>query len=288
MKISYNGMWPGFDAKNNWFNAMFTEYFNEPIEFSSEHHGSDLILSSVFGPTVENHPARRIFYSGETRVNGSRSGDILLTFDNYTNEEKFFRLPIWYLYMNWWKGKDILGQDVVDLTHNVNFDELMNPSIKTIRDFESRNMFCSMVVTNPTDNRRRAFEALSNVERIDGYGMMFNNHYPYSKIDIIRNYKFNVCFENTVSKGYVTEKLFEAKIAGCIPIYWGDSYSAIDFNPQGFIDFTRMNSYDDLVSEVRAIYSSNDRMAEMVYEPVFNEVPSLAPLFDFFDRIGLK
>jgi len=34
-------------------------------------------------------------------------------------------------------------------------------------------------------------------------------------------YRYNVCPENSNAYGYVTEKLFDAIDAGCVPIYWG-------------------------------------------------------------------
>lgn len=43
-----------------------------------------------------------------------------------------------------------------------------------------------------------------------------------SKNRWLKNYKFNICFENGSSPGYITEKLFQAYAGGCIPIYWGD------------------------------------------------------------------
>jgi alpha(1,3/1,4) fucosyltransferase len=43
-----------------------------------------------------------------------------------------------------------------------------------------------------------------------------------SKIPIYQNYRFSLCFENTLnSPGYITEKIFDSFFAGCIPIYLG-------------------------------------------------------------------
>ena len=59
------------------------------------------------------------------------------------------------------------------------------------------------------------------------------------KLDIISDYKFNICFENTIHPGYYTEKLLHAKIAGCIPIYYSDEKMNIDFNEK-----CALNLYD--------------------------------------------
>ena len=45
---------------------------------------------------------------------------------------------------------------------------------------------------------------------------------PADKIDVIKNFRFNFCYENmTHIKGYITEKIFDSFAAGCVPIYWG-------------------------------------------------------------------
>jgi hypothetical protein len=43
-----------------------------------------------------------------------------------------------------------------------------------------------------------------------------------TKREFCRNYAFCICPENTFAPGYTTEKLMDALLAGCIPIYWGD------------------------------------------------------------------
>lgn len=45
----------------------------------------------------------------------------------------------------------------------------------------------------------------------------FNN----DKEAYLRTFKFNICAENDNTEHYVTEKIFDAFIAGCIPLYYG-------------------------------------------------------------------
>lgn len=45
---------------------------------------------------------------------------------------------------------------------------------------------------------------------------------PLEKFEVIKNYKFYYCYENTVGiNGYVTEKIFDCFYCGIVPIYWG-------------------------------------------------------------------
>ena len=52
----------------------------------------------------------------------------------------------------------------------------------------------------------------------------------------MNTFKFLICFENEQAYPYITEKLGNAWLAGCIPIYWGTSKVVEDFNPSTFIN----------------------------------------------------
>ena len=41
------------------------------------------------------------------------------------------------------------------------------------------------------------------------------------KRDVMRSYKFAIVYENAVFPGYLTEKIFDAFFAGCVPVYLG-------------------------------------------------------------------
>lgn len=67
-----------------------------------------------------------------------------------------------------------------------------------------------------------------------------------SKCEVLSRYEFSIVFENMIMEGYLTEKIFDAMRAGCIPIYLG----APDINkyiPSGcFIDYRNFKSIDEL------------------------------------------
>lgn len=42
-----------------------------------------------------------------------------------------------------------------------------------------------------------------------------------NKLAVLQYYKFNLCFENGIYPGYMTEKLVDALVGGCIPVYRG-------------------------------------------------------------------
>ncbi|MDR3169922.1 MAG: hypothetical protein LBU27_09650 [Candidatus Peribacteria bacterium] len=57
------------------------------------------------------------------------------------------------------------------------------------------------------------------------------------KISFLQQYRFNICPENTLEKGYVTEKLVDAIQGGCVPIYRGmlDEWDKQIFNKEAII-----------------------------------------------------
>ncbi len=66
------------------------------------------------------------------------------------------------------------------------------------------------------------------------------------KREVMSDFKFAICFENCAFPGYVTEKIFDCFLAGCIPVYFG-APDITDFVPkESFIDFRKFGSYAEL------------------------------------------
>jgi hypothetical protein len=75
-----------------------------------------------------------------------------------------------------------------------------------------------------------------------------------NKHQILKKYKFAICFENTIFPGYITEKLFDCLLCGTIPIYFGAS-DVEDYIPDDvYIDFRKFKHASDLdkyISEMK-------------------------------------
>jgi hypothetical protein len=77
------------------------------------------------------------------------------------------------------------------------------------------------------------------------------------KIPKLKYYKYNFCYENTYNiNGYITEKLFDCFLSGCIPIYLG-APNISDYIPENtYIDKRNFKNYDDLLSYLTNITHS--------------------------------
>lgn len=62
------------------------------------------------------------------------------------------------------------------------------------------------------------------------------------KAAILDRAEFVLCFENMVSAGYHTEKLFDALAAGAIPLYWGDPEITGVVPASAFVDYTSLRT----------------------------------------------
>lgn len=80
---------------------------------------------------------------------------------------------------------------------------------------------------NAHNNRHGFVGELMQCMKVDSYGKSHNNCRIRrdmgrgTKIAILSRYFFNFAFENTNSPDYVTEKVFDALVAGTVPVYMG-------------------------------------------------------------------
>ena len=88
-------------------------------------------------------------------------------------------------------------------------------------------------------------------------------------LEILKDYRFSICFEHKVRDGYHSEKLFHAKVAGTIPIYWGAPTVSQDFNPDCFINLNDFESIDAMVERIKEIDQNETLYKQYAQAPLF-------------------
>jgi hypothetical protein len=80
-----------------------------------------------------------------------------------------------------------------------------------------------------------------------------------------------ICFENESTDYYLTEKIGNAYLAGCIPIYWGMKNIENIINPKCFIHIKGEEDFEKALIIIKEL----DQNEEMYNEPLFiyNKVP---------------
>lgn len=168
------------------------------------------------------------------------------------------------------------------------------------RILAAKTKFCSFVIGgyNPRKNGNRVefFRKLSKYKKVDSGGRKFNNiggPIPWGsdhKIEFLRQYKFNIAFENRSLAGYATEKIFEPMVARCLPIYWGDPTIAGQFNPRSFLNRADFASDEALIEKIIELDKDDEKYLEYMRHPYFhddqpNQFFSHQRILDFFEKI---
>jgi hypothetical protein len=280
VNISYLDFWPGFDPDNNWFNLAFREALGaDQVLIISPPEMADVILFSGFGDQHKNcgnSKAVKVFYTGENQRPDFPIADYSLTFDFETHHGRNFRLPLWWVYINWW--------DEPDFPHaRISKQRLFHSYTPT--EVIARKEFCSIIIGNPVRNRIEVAQKLHDFKPVHGYGNVFGNPYHGCKIDLMSKYRYNICFENTLQPGYVTEKLLEAKVAGCIPIYYGSDSAKIDFNSKCYLNLIDYKDADELILHIVELERNPRKFQQIASEPLFSVKPDLENLYHFIRRI---
>lgn len=72
------------------------------------------------------------------------------------------------------------------------------------------------------NNRYKNYRGFIDWNKKKDNGINFTYSRRFTKINIIKNYKFDIVYENCKNQnGYLTERLFDSFAAGCVPVYWG-------------------------------------------------------------------
>lgn len=125
-----------------------------------------------------------------------------------------------------------------------------------------------------------------------GFGESARGYLPTgltAKHDALSKCEFAVCLENNNSiPGYVTEKLFNALIAGCIPIYEGDTG---DIHPYSYINAGKFKHAIELLNHVESM-GQNEKDCMRAYgrdfleqADVFSDSNYINTLFEAIEEI---
>jgi len=89
-------------------------------------------------------------------------------------------------------------------------------------------------------------------------------------IEFLKQFKFLICFENQELPYYLTEKLGNAYLAGCIPIYWGCTTVPNFLNLEAFIHVTSDDTFEDIYNRIQYIDTNEEAYMHMRSQPLFH------------------
>lgn len=155
-----------------------------------------------------------------------------------------------------------------DLVRDADFVE------RTVRQ---KTRFCTLVASyaNPVRvaRRIRLCDLLDAYKPLD-YGGRWRNNVGgpvKDKLAFYEPYKFAVAIDNGCMSGYTTEKIADAFMKGCIPIFLGNPDVAREFNPKSFINAHECRTLEEVVERVIEVDRSEALYRQMLAEPCFHD-----------------
>ena len=138
------------------------------------------------------------------------------------------------------------------------------------RSTPSRTTFMKLFIEKSQKNNE--IICLGKCSKYDCIKNLIRRTEPPNKllIDEYSKFKFVLTMENCEIKGYLTEKIMCAYMAGSIPIYWGDhEYAKRLFNPKSFICIRDYESLEVCIDYI--LNMSEDQIVNMLKEPMFKD-----------------
>lgn len=253
-KIIYRNWWPA-DPDSLWFTHFIKHKFPDAdyeLNFFSVLTVPDFIKFDL--------PGKKILYSGENLNKkylflNEKFGRYALDYVDFAmgfdllDHPKYLRLPLWliWFFSPYSTPEDIENQ--INNWNNLHFEKSKNVALISSHDnWKSRSLIA---------------DDIENIVNIDYAGRWRNNtselkdKYDDRKAEYLKQFKFNICPENVMDTGYVTEKLFDAISCDCIPLYagGGDYMEPEVLNDKAILkwDFNKDNS--DVVELFKTLIS---------------------------------
>ena len=276
IRLDFCDFSPNFSKTDSFLFQLLKERFD--VELCDQ---PDFLIYCNYGHEHQLHSGVRIYYSGESDLPDYQTCDYSLGPIRH-EDPRHLQLPN---YVNSYYGAA---------------GDLIKRNDDPGAILAAKTKFCSFVVSgyNPRKNQNRVtfFHKLSKYKKVDSGGRKLNNiggpipGGSRGKIDFLRQYKFNIAFENRSVPGYTTEKLFEPMVARCLPLYWGNPLVAEEFNPRSLVNRADFPSDEAMIERIIELDQDDAKYLEYARQPYFhNDQPSIyfshERLLDFFETI---
>ena len=248
--VKYMDFWPAFKLERFDVHRILLERY-EVIQSDNP----DYVIFGEFGGEnygIENRiNCVKLFLSIENRDPNFDNTDYAIGIHYIDMGDRYFRKPT-----------ETHQLSAIQTVYNVT-------QVKNI-DIPSKK-FCAWVVSNGGGTERnKFFDKLSQYKVVDSGGSFRNNvGGPVGdKLEFLSHYKFSICFENSKTQGYISEKLVDAFEAGTIPIYFGDDTILELLNNKSYIHVKSEDEFDEKIELIKQIDNNDTLYQEMIREKI--------------------
>lgn len=264
LNILYINFWNNNgDIQDRWFTYFLEKNLNISLIEINEDDNPDIIISSCMGnlDKVKKYDCKlKIFFYGENldmypKFNNFKElyniFDLIIGFKYTDKKKKLYRLPLWMTYYPF---------------YNMNTDENILNYIQTeySKNINNQKKNCCLIARHDRGGQRtKIYNEVIKYCDIKCPSIFKNNYKKLGrnvtdKIEFLKQFKYNICPENSKYEGYFTEKIFQSLESGCIPIYWG-----VDFPEKNIINkqsycFINVNVPENIKTQIKNLFHNPD------------------------------
>jgi hypothetical protein len=250
--LAFCDFWPTFSRRESMLHRAARAL---GVRITPDPNEASVLIHSDFGTRHREFAGRRIYFSGENVLPDFSTCDFALT-SALIDHERHHRLPFWAFACD-------------------DPRQLIRPAATELRGTPWRQRgFCSFVASNPRAPERNAFLRILHRRRpVSSGGRAFNTtgRPVGDKLSFLASHRFTICFENTSSPGYTTEKLIDAFTAGTIPIYWGNEAVGLEFNRAAMLHAADFPSLNALADHVVAMSDDESACLQLLSAPFLRD-----------------
>ena len=211
--------WESGGPENLWF-----------VRFLRHHFAGNKTVINFFGPFgppwfIKKHfEGKKVFYTGEDVEHPGTNrnlnyGNYVLKYVDFAmgfgeeKDKKYLRFPYWILRLF---SPEADAQEIREKIREINHTRY------------AKSQECTLISNHDRHRTRElVYNGVKDILDVKLAGRWRNNtdelwtKYGDNKELYMRNFKFNICTEHNNTLNYVTEKIFDAFVSDCIPIYYG-------------------------------------------------------------------
>ena len=287
--IAFSDMWLGFNYNNNFIiDSLRHETKSLGLDITGINYTTDsnpkLLIFGPYSHTWKTVPNTipKIYFSAENWPKPDDPQIALYITSAREEDNTHIRIPTWMMYIDWYSNTTTLPEKCEDNPIRLPIHFAITPHPITFKD---RAEFCGFVVSNPVCSlRNETFKAINDYKKVNSGGALYNNiggqlSLKYagggcgdiSKYQFFSKQQFTISFENSQAPGYITEKVLHAKMAGCVPLYWGDIDTNTDFVNGSIVNLSMFNNPEQILEVIKKLELNPELCAKIASTPILNE-----------------
>lgn len=243
------------------------------------------LIQSLMHRIHSAHRPLTLFQTAENLRHNHIPCDYALSFDLAVDNDRHYRHPYWMEMLDW-SDEGVTGNT------NPRFGCLLKPErlLQPLGSaFLQKARKAAIFASHQREPRATLIRELRKHMDVDGFGPIFDSsvqHHSsstFAKREVLKDYAFNLCPENTLYPGYYTEKIIEAFYADSLPLTWVDECVCVDFNPNAMVNLAPMmkNQFRDLAETI----GDDASLTQKAAEALLLERPSIEPLRAFMKNV---